>query len=142
MTDRYKFRGLRVSDNTWVYGYYSTFETGSYNNSGWIPETKHVIIHKFSSGGIQWHEVLQESVGQFIKTVKGVDIYEHDHDEDYTVLEYCGNCMGYQPHVYDFPTKDRIHCCACEGDVRIEEIIDDFVVTGNLHQYPHPELIK
>ena len=77
-TDRYKFRGLRVDNNEWVYGYYW------YN----IQDSKHLIVwskklNAMVSGQMQQNaEVIPETVGQYTglkdKSKVGCIIYEGD----------------------------------------------------------------
>jgi len=87
-----KFRGKRVDNGEWVYGYYSRCD-----NDHYIYEIKSICIHK---GEDCWEndlfkvEVIPESVGQYInkKDKNGVEVYTGD------VI----NCSVGCPHVIEW----------------------------------------
>jgi uncharacterized phage protein (TIGR01671 family) len=74
-----KFRGQRVDNKEWVYGYYILRE----EESPVIETTetyKQHLICTYDLSGLNEFEVTQETVGQFtgLKDCEGVDIYEGD----------------------------------------------------------------
>ena len=72
-----KFRGKRIDNGEWVYGYYVLKAiTNIYNKVEWL----HVIYVSYKEGFTEEHKVDPETVGQFIgqKDKSEQEIYEGD----------------------------------------------------------------
>jgi len=69
MNDRYKFRGKRVDNGEWVYGYYAKYE--ELENGQWVDVF--IIIDEVIT-----FEVILSTVGQYtgLHDKNGVEIYE------------------------------------------------------------------
>lgn len=125
--DRYKFRGKRIDNGEWIYGYYV---------KGFGYNVNDIENRIFTLDGMYIHEVEEETVGQYtgLKDKNGKEIYEGDiyHQGDRNILyvvEYTQDCsfMGRQVR-----TKGSRTGLAYWQD-RIE-------VIGNI--YENPELLE
>ena len=72
MNRQIKFRGYNLKNKKWIYGYY------------FVNRGKHFIADDgLAAPGATWEdfEVDSESVGQYVGTIKGVELYEGDYIE-------------------------------------------------------------
>lgn len=83
MERQIKFRGYNLKNKKWIYGYY------------FVNRGKHFIADdEISAPGSTWADFMvdPESVGQYVCTVKGVDLYEGD----FVIQKWaCGNDVEY-----------------------------------------------
>ena len=94
------FRGKRVDDGTWAYGYYGVFKD---HHDIYVPfteeEEKENEGHIFSAIGGLWHHVNAETVGQFTGYFdkNGIKIFEGDvfqlEDDIIGVVDYNHGCF-------------------------------------------------
>ncbi len=169
MTREIKFRGKRVTDNTWIYGYYYCIGRGG--------NKKHYILPEYEVAPYG-REVEAETVGQYIglKDKNGTEIYEGDIvrvlDWGYFIKETGGEVElnirtdmfyreGYDDDPYitkdmvewkldttvrlDVVTLDRCPCFWLRDEVfgyEGEDLIspEETIVIGNIHD--NPELLK
>jgi hypothetical protein len=106
-----KFKAKTINDNKWVYGFY----TENFNNS-LIDEA----VHFDSIGNSESvYHVDPETVCQYIKTFKGVDVYENDY--------YLINGVK---HVINF-SNDEL--CYFAGHLILSATIEHREIVGNIH---------
>lgn len=68
----------------------------------------------------------------------GKEIYEKDSREEYSFIDFCNHCFGYQEF---YPYEGKNICHNCDGNYDIRDI--DFskeTIIGNI--YENPELLK
>ena len=108
------FRGKRVVNGEWVYGYYEEF-VNSENHFYWINEPNG-----------DFHDVIPETVGQYtgLKDRNGVEIYEGD------VLE-CK--VSSEMFVVEFDAKTAQFTTKSNW---LWSILDRCEVIGNIHDNP------
>ena len=68
------------------------------------------------------------------KDIHGIDIHEGDYNQDFDVVLWCDNRMGWSLNAYDMPSRSKVfcHCHECEGHFEIHEVMDKFEVKGNI----------
>ena len=130
MAREYKFRGRRIDNGEWAYGYYvktpitTEFECdGQFLDSG---TGRHCIIQN----GVA-HEVDHETVGQYVGNTDkiGVEIYEGD------ILKYEGESrvVVYEVPIFELQKKDTRAFSWDNWEAEFS------VVIGNIHE--NPELL-
>lgn len=119
-----------VKVGNWVYGYYAySHETD-----------KHYILVPNLIGSVLFDmfEVDGDTVGMFtgLTDKNGVDIYDGDYNQDYDVVKWCQDKIGWALAVYDFPAKEFVlcHCSNCEGDFDIDDDLKNFEIIGNIYE--------
>lgn len=128
--DRYKFRGKRVDNGEWVYGYYV---------KGFGYNVNDIENRIFTLDGMYIHEVEEETVGQYagLKDKNGREIYEGDIIEK-TYYSY------HQPECSElFEIKYEglgFHFKHIKGNAFYLPFTEDIEVIGNI--YENPELLE
>jgi len=120
------YRGRKLYDGSREYGFLSWADT---------PRGRSYFVNN--------QIVDPETVGQFtgVPDVNGKNIFEGDHDKDGNCVVFCERCNGWQFAQIDIPTKDIcIPCHCCDGNFMFNDIINQFEITGNIHD--NKELLK
>lgn len=119
-----KFRALKddMSNCNFVYGYLVITPDGT-------PRITNDV------GGL-FHTCLKGTEGQYtgVKDKNGKECYEKDYDADGTMIDWCEECCGYEFFQIDVPTGDIIFCHRCEGNLFLQDHINEFKIVGNLHE--------
>jgi hypothetical protein len=132
-----KFRGKRIYDVKWIYGYLMQMHQGnrlfigSWNSIGGEATVKDEL---FSS----YKEVDPSTVGQFtgLCDKNGRGIYQHDKPggmwED-LYIDWCEKCNS-----WELFTINKSECMQCLGDIQWIEFVDDVrkgkaEIIGNIH---------
>jgi uncharacterized phage protein (TIGR01671 family) len=120
------FKAKSEETNQWKFGNLLQFEDGSCR----------IREKEWSDNGYHTYVVIPETVCQFtgLTDKNGVKIFEGDFDKDGNMVVWCDRCNGWQFAQIDVPTKDIcIPCHWCDGNFDFSEHIDDFVISGNIH---------
>ena len=80
-------------------------------------------------------QIIENGVVHYSVLKDTTKIFEGDHDDDFNTITWCDKKHGWTFSLYNEPTSEIIfcHCYHCEGNFDIEEWIESFVVTGNIH---------
>ena len=145
-----KFRGKRVDNGEWGFGFLVISET-SYNDNQYciIDQKNHFGLSStkngnlcFSESDTRVHHVIPETVGQFtgLFDKNGTPIYEGDcfnGSLDNTHVCWCDECKQFQLII-----TDMNECLSCLGDYHWAEFVadEDIEIIGNIHD--NPELLE
>lgn len=140
MKRQIKFRGYNLKNNKWLYGYYLV-------NRGKHYIVQDETVNPFSEP--EDFEVDQESVGQYVATIKGVDLYEGDYVDRVERMVYNETvheeCVINRIHLkYDEETHVILLCQTDEGFPEAKAFVNKktdfdsytfkYVVTGNEYE--------
>ena len=124
-----KFRGKRIDNGEWVYGYFQ------------ICPTNGTIIREIKTGFI--YEILPKTVGQYtgLKDKKGKEIYEGDvftaNGKYPKVIEYCEERAGFCViNIDDIKNKDWKDIKQFPGQNWWNEYKRGIEIIGNIHDNP------
>ncbi len=123
------FKAKEINSGEWVYGHY-------YNNCDYGSCQDIIVdLSGVTESGI--HYIVDgKTVEQFTGCLdkNGKPIFEGDYAEDGTIVVFCDKCHGWQFGQLDIPTGDIvIPCHKCDGNYWFDEEIEDFEITGNIH---------
>lgn len=130
------FRGKKIDDGEWVYGYYACINSEHRIYTGWN-------CYTFTN---EWYEVIPETVGQYTGiTCESGMIFEGD---IYTWLDDCGDYHAVKIAIGDFQdyrSKDKIYGPYGETLQGKQFPIcnhgfENIIISGNI--YDTPELLK
>jgi uncharacterized phage protein (TIGR01671 family) len=117
-----KFRGKRVDNGEWVYGYYV-----------FRPDGNHLIYWQPFEDATQntYHEVIPETVGQFTGLLdkNGNEIYESD------LISHNGRNGG-EPHLVVFDIEKAAFCGSYGINYPLQSgelYANQIEITGNIH---------
>ena len=123
-----KFRGKRLDNGEWVYGYYAA-----------VAGTHKIVSYKLDSpSGATYYEVAPETVGQFTGLLdrNGKEVYEGDllkEDEITWEIFWCDDVAAFMVEQYN-PESDAPKMFL------LSDVAKDSEVIGNI--YDNPELMK
>lgn len=125
-----KFRGKRVDNGEWVYGYYYIFEEDhrildSELNTQHIVNVRQIVFN-----------VIPQSVGQFtgLHDKNGVDIYEGDILEDIEIPDDYYKAV-WENYGFDFERMNDGELMSNFDDIISFEKVSK--VIGNIYEHPH-----
>lgn len=129
-----KFRGKRLDNGEWAYGFYNIYLLAKADDRGYdeLPVIYNDRCPDF--GGGSWRNVSKETVGQFtgLTDVNGREIYEGDivclyHEEHCTykgIVRYqCGQFLAYKNDGLQTPLG-----------------LKPWIIVGNIHE--NPEMLE
>lgn len=119
-----KFRGKRLDNGEWVYGYYSPVKLPIFGTMG----------HFINEDGYQAIEINPDTVGQYtgLKDRNGKEIYEGD------IVSIITDCAAF---LYKIVFDKGCFCMADkEGDIWDVITEEGIEVIGNIHD--NPELLE
>ena len=128
----YKFRGLSIKNNKWLYGNYAEFINYLDGKSKpgiqiikQVPSNMDRMISAFETELV---EAINGTIGQYtgLKDENGVDIYDGDiikYDKNVRVVHFKNGSFGYTSSLGDF--------------VALKDTDLDWVVIGNIYEHKH-----
>ena len=135
------FRGKRVDNGEWVYGYLCVFKGVS---QMYVPfteeEEKENEGHIFSAIGGVWHIIIPETVGQYtgLTDKNGKKIFEGDivkYDDLTGIINYSFGCYCVKTNKPDWRNRNNPAI-----DIVFNEYPNEIKVIGNIHD--NPELLE
>ena len=134
-----QYRGKRVDNNEWIYGYF-VYRKGGTNKTGHIFSSQ-FLIYDVDFGDV--FSVIPETVGQFtgLKDKDGVDIYEGDilslNGEENFKTTCCGEIVSYKGMYCSFYGCDLLHRDCFD---ELYTVCNQREIIGNATD--NPELLK